>query len=299
MPPVPYLRYRITFVSRHDERRSFVGRQEPRYIPVKTNYGPPEKSSMDRTVTELPIPVRFIILNATRTGSNFLCTVLNSHPDILCHHEIFNPHVIGVARHLQDSDFRLGSMEERESDPVEFLDRVWRTNLGRAAVGFKMCLWQHEAAYRAVLPDHGVRKVLLKRRNRVKSFVSLLLARQTGEWVVYDDRGAPAPRPRVHVDRAALAENIALHERFYAETERSLNETAQDHVLLWYEDLFSPRGIEPALAFLGAAGRPVQPNGQTLKLTPVALRETISNFDTLSEELRGSDLEAELHELGC
>ncbi|CUS46495.1 hypothetical protein MGWOODY_Smn2057 [hydrothermal vent metagenome] len=206
--------------------------------------------------------------------------------------------MIGVARHLQDSDFRLGSMEERESDPVEFLDRVWRTNLGRAAVGFKMCLWQHEAAYRAVLPDHGVRKILLKRRNRVKSFVSLLLARQTGEWVVYDDRGAPAPRPRVHVDPLALMENIALHERFYAETERSLNETAQDHALLWYEDLFSPEGIEPALAFLGAAGRPAQPQGQTWKLTPVALRETISNFDTLSEELRGSDLEAELHELG-
>ncbi|MEG3152174.1 hypothetical protein U1769_19985 [Sphingomonas sp. ZT3P38] len=249
-------------------------------------------------MTKPPEAVRFIILNATRTGSNFLCTVLNSHPDILCHHEIFNPHVIGVARHLQDSDFRLGSMAERESDPVEFLDRVWRTNLGRAAVGFKMCLWQHEPAYRAVMPDRSVHKILLKRRNRVKSFVSLLLARQTGEWVVYDDRGAPAPRPQVHVDHAALLENIALHDRFYAETERALSESGQDHALLWYEDLFSPAGIEPALTFLGAEGRPAQPEGQTWKLTPVALRETIANFDALSETLRGSGLEAELHETG-
>jgi len=249
-------------------------------------------------MTKPPEAVRFIILNATRTGSNFLCTVLNSHPDILCHHEIFNPHVIGVARHLQDSDFRLGSMAERESDPVEFLGRVWRTNLGRAAVGFKMCLWQHEPAYRAVMPDRSVHKILLKRRNRVKSFVSLLLARQTGEWVVYDDRGAPAPRPQVHVDHAALLENIALHDRFYAETERALSESGQDHALLWYEDLFSPAGIDPALALLGAEGRPAQPEGQTWKLTPVSLRETIVNFDALSEALRGSDLEAELHETG-
>jgi hypothetical protein len=249
-------------------------------------------------MTKPPEAVRFIILNATRTGSNFLCTVLNSHPGILCHHEIFNPHVIGVARHLQDTDFRLGSMEERQRDPVEFLDRVWSTNLGRAAVGFKMCLWQHEPAYRAVLPDLSVRKIILKRRNRVKSFVSLLLARQTGEWVVYDDRGAPAPRPRVHVDHAGLLENIALHERFYRETEQALSESGQDHALLWYEDLFAPEGMEPALAFLGAEGRPAQPEGQTWKLTPVALRETISNFDALSEELRGSDLEAELHETG-
>ena len=161
-----------------------------------------------------------------------------------------------------------------------------------------MCLWQHEPAYRAVMPDRSVRKILLKRRNRVKSFVSLLLARQTGEWVVYDDRGAPAPRPQVHVDHAALLENIALHDRFYAETERALSESGQDHALLWYEDLFAPAGIDPALAFLGAEGRPAQPEGQTWKLTPVALRETIANFDALSTALRGSDLEAELHETG-
>lgn len=253
---------------------------------------------MERAVPDLPKVVRFVILNATRTGSNFLCTVLNSHPDILCHHEIFNPHVIGVARHLQGSDFRLGTMAERERDPVEFLDRVWRTNLDRRAVGFKMCLWQHEPAYHAVLPDLSVRKIILKRRNRVKSFVSLLLARQTGEWVVYDDHGEPAPRPRIHVDRDELLENVALHQRFYHETEAAIRETGQDYAQLWYEDLFSPDGLDPALGLLGVEGRPALPEGQTLKLTPVALRDTIANFDALSAQLRGSDLEAELHETG-
>ncbi len=108
----------------------------------------------------------------------------------------------------------------------------------------------------------------------------------------------PRLGPEVHVDRAALLENIALHERFYRETEQALRESGQDHALLWYEDLFAPEGMEPALSFLGAQGRPAQPEGQTWKLTPVALRETISNFDALSEELRGSELEAELHETG-
>lgn len=244
-------------------------------------------------------PVRFIIIHGTRTGSNFLCTVLNSHPDILCHHEIFNPFVIGVARHLQGSDFRLGSMAERESDPVEFLDRVWRADLGHRAVGFKLCIWQHEPAYRAVLPDPSVRKILLKRRNRVKAFVSLLTARQTREWVVYDDRGVPGPRPKVHVDRTELWQNIALHRRFYEETEAALRESGQDYAQLWYEDLFSPGGIEPALGFLGVGGRPALPEGQTWKLAPRSLRDAISNFDSLSAELRGSELETELHDPGC
>ena len=250
-------------------------------------------------MAEVSAAVQFVILHATRTGSNFLCTVLNSHPDILCHHEIFNPHVIGLARHLQGGDFQLGSMAERESDPVGFLEQVWRTPLGRSAVGFKLCLWQHEAAYHAVLPDPSVRKIVLKRRNRVKSFVSLLLARQTGEWVVYDDHGAPVPRPRVHVDRGELLDNIALHRRYYQQTEQALRESGQDYVLLWYEDLLSQRGIQAALGFLGVAGQPALPEGQTWKLTPVSLREAVSNFDALSAELRGRELEAELHDLGC
>ncbi|MEO7689567.1 MAG: hypothetical protein ABIS51_09790, partial [Sphingomonas sp.] len=61
---------------------------------------------------------------------------------------------------------------------------------------------------------------------------------------------------------------------------------------------FAPNGLDPALGLLGVEGRPALPEGQTLKLTPVALRETIANFDALSEQLRGSELEAELHEKG-
>ncbi|PHY21106.1 hypothetical protein [Caulobacter sp. BP25] len=249
-------------------------------------------------MTELKAAVRFVILHATRTGSNYLCTVLNSHPDILCHHEIFNPHVVGVARHLQQSGFTLGTIEERERAPEEFLERVWGTPLGRVAVGFKLCLWQHEPAWRAVLADQSVRKILLRRRNRVKAFVSLLLARQTGEWVVYDDRGAPGARPKVTVDRDLLLENIELHERFYRETEAWLAETGQGYAQLWYEDLFTPDGIDPALALLGLEGEPARPEGQTWKLTPTSLRDTVENFDDLSRALRGSDLEAELHALG-
>src|SRR5262249_46467049 len=129
---------------------------------------------------------RFVILNAARTGSNYLCALLNSHDEVLCHHEIFNPHVVGVARHLQMSGFQLGTIEERERDPIAFLQRVWDTPLGRPIVGFKLCWRQHEVAYRAVLGDPSVHKIVLKRRNRVATFVSLLRARQTGEWVVYD-----------------------------------------------------------------------------------------------------------------
>lgn len=241
---------------------------------------------------------RFVILNAPRTGSNYLCTVLNSHPDILCHHEIFNPHVIGVARHLQGADFRLGAMEERESDPIDFLRRVWGRSEGRLAVGFKLCLWQHETAYHAVVADRSVRKIILKRRNRIKTFVSLLLARQTGEWVVYDDSRRPAPRPAIHIDIAALKENVALHERYYRETEEALRQSDQAYVVLWYEDLFLPHALHQTLNLLSVRDCPARLRGQTWKLTPLALRDVIANFGAVEEALRGTDLAAELNAIG-
>ncbi len=161
-----------------------------------------------------------------------------------------------------------------------------------------MCLWQHQPAYDAVVPDASVRKIILKRRNRVKSFVSLLLARRTGEWVVYDDSGAPAPRPQVHVDHAALLENIALHERFYAETEQALRDSGQDHALLWYEDLFSPTGIEPALALLDAEGRPTQPEGTDIEADPGGATRNDLELRRAQRGSCGSELEAELRETG-
>ena len=84
----------------------------------------------------------------------------------------------------------------------------------------------------------------------------------------------------------------------YHETESALCGSGQDYAELWYEDLFSPNGLDPALGLLGIEGRPTLPEGQTHKLTPPALRETIANFDALAQQLRGSDLEAELHETG-
>jgi LPS sulfotransferase NodH len=241
---------------------------------------------------------RFVILNAARTGSNYLCTVLNSHPEVLCHHEIFNPHVVGVARDLQVSGFQLGTMEERERDPAAFLQRVWETPLGHSCVGFKLCWRQHEIAYRTVLADTTVRKIVLKRRNRVKTFVSLLRARQTGEWVMYDDVTAPPQRPKIHVAPVELMDNIRFNEEYFAEVESTLTGTGQQYLTLFYEDLSSGAALASALEFLEAPRPdPSLLQGSTRKLNDGSLREVVSNFEELSAALSGTALQAELHSL--
>ncbi len=242
---------------------------------------------------------KFVILNAPRTGSNYLCTLLDSHPEVLCHHEIFNPHVVGVARHLQNTSFRLGTREEREGDPVEFLGRVWERTEGRRAVGFKLCWKQNEAIFDAVLTDPGIRKIVLKRKNRIKSYVSLLLARQTGEWVVYDDLAAPSARPKVLVDESDLRSHIALNEGYYGEIESALTQPGNLGHFLNYEDLFENASLCAALEFLNVTQTdPALLSGRTWKLSSGCLRDVVSNFEDLEHWLRGTPLEQDLYAPG-
>lgn len=239
---------------------------------------------------------RFVILNAPRTGSNYLCTLLDDHPEILCHHEIFNPHVVGVARHLAKQGYEMGTVEERNRDPLQFLERIWENPFDRRCVGFKLCWHQDDVILRAVLTDPRVRKIVLKRRNRVKSFVSLLLARATAEWVVYEDAPQPQARPRIRVDATELWEHIQYNRRYYGEIEDSLRATCHPRLELFYEDFLSGPGLRDVLSFLDIARDTAsQLRGQCWKLTSHKLPEVISNFDELAEQLRGTELEPELY----
>lgn len=239
---------------------------------------------------------RFVILNAPRTGSNMLCTVLNSHPEILCHHEIFNPHVVGYARHLQGGPFHLGTIEERERDPVEFLGRVWRAYLGRPCVGFKLCWRQNETIFRAVLEDAGLKKIVLGRRNRLRAFVSLVRARLTGEWVVYRGAELRAADVKVEISPRAFAEHVAFNDAYYSEIEQALMAPGQSSLVMDYEDLFSTAERARLLGFLGVSAEEAPKlEEHTLRLTSRRLPELVSNFAELESALRGTEFESELH----
>ena len=96
-------------------------------------------------------PIRVVVLAAPRTGSNLLCTLLNSHSDVLCHHEIFNPEGIFYAITHRDGSLDLGSIQARDRAPLAFLDRVWQAHEGKACVGFKMTRGQNEQVLRQSL----------------------------------------------------------------------------------------------------------------------------------------------------
>ncbi|MFA6113795.1 MAG: hypothetical protein WC729_07375 [Sphingomonas sp.] len=233
-------------------------------------------------------PVRFVIFAAPRTGSNLLCSLLNAHPEMLCHHGLFNPDGIHWARDWQGS----GSMADRDRDPAAFIASVWASGGDARAIGFKMNRDENDDAVGALLRDPTVRKILLRRRNRVRTYVSEEIAKLTGIWESYD--ASDASLPAVHVEVDDLIRHSALNAVYYAAIEDSLSATGQPWLDTDYETLDDPGEMARILSFIGVKAQ-ASLSAASHKRGPADLGAVVENFDELAGALRGTALLDDLY----
>jgi hypothetical protein len=226
-----------------------------------------------------------------------LCAWLNSHPDILCHHEIFNPEGIFYALDLRDGAFSLGTTEERDRNPLAFLNRIWQFHRGYSCVGFKLTHRQQETIFRAVLKDPHLKTIILRRKNRIKTYVSWLIAKQIGQWEVYRECDLIRERPKVELDLAALRAHLAYNEDYYAEIDRAMRSSTHRCLTTTYEDLFSVAEQRRILSFLGVSPNAVGQRVTSVKQNSKNVKDLVSNFAEIAAALRGTDLERELYGL--
>ena len=234
-------------------------------------------------------PVRFVLFAAPRTGSNLLCGLLNGHPDILCHHGLFNPGGVHWARDRHGC----GDIAARDKDPIAFLDAVWASGGDTRAIGFKMNRDENGVAVGALLRDRGVLKILLKRRNRVRTYVSEEIARLTGVWEIYDE-AAETKIPALRVEADDLLQHSYLNAAYYAALESALAATGQGWLETDYEALANPREVTRILAFLGVEASSALP-AASYKRGPADLGAVVENFDELAGALRGTALLEDLY----
>ena len=232
---------------------------------------------------------RFVILATPRCGSNWLCSLLDSHPDILCHHELFNLERIRFSRSLNlDEDF-LGGMQQRQEAPLEFLAQAWKASFGYKAVGFKINLGQSEIIFNEVLDDPDIAKIIISRRNRVKSYVSEAIAEKTKVWESFPESTPMVDPGPINVDAAELVSQVQRNLDYYSDLRQRLHATGQKVLEMEYEMLGERAQHQKMLNFLGQ-----NPDAflttKTSKMNRASLRALISNFDRLAFELQGSDL---------
>jgi LPS sulfotransferase NodH len=236
---------------------------------------------------------RFVILSARRSGSNLLCTLIDSHPDALCHHELFNPRGIFTALDLRDTATPLHDIATRERDPVAYLAQVWRYARGNACVGFKMTPEQHPEILQAVLEDSGIAKIVLRRDNPLRALVSERIADITGRWEAYVGEAGgqdidPAARPRVHVERDELDRHVRQVQAFYDGLTDVMQRSDQRWLELRYESLFDADEQHRLCDYLGLSPRPLQ--ARSVRQNPEPLERLLDNADALRRSLASTPL---------
>lgn len=153
---------------------------------------------------------------------------------------------------------------------------------------------QNELVLDEVLHDRCVHKIVLRRRNRIKTYVSNLIAERSGQWEVYSRAELIEPRPTVELNVFELHQHIAANEAFFARIDAVLRSTGQTGLDIAYEELGNRAEHLRWLEFLGVDDRKILLVGRSIKQNPSDLRRLVKNFDEIAKALRGTELDGDL-----
>jgi hypothetical protein len=195
----------------------------------------------------------FVVLAQPRTGSTFLCDLLDHHPAVACHDELFHRRWVGLNGTGYDD---LKSLPQREAAPLAFLASVVARGLARPGVtrvGFKY-FPEHEPAIAALLAERpSIPVVRLRRRSVLAQYASFRNALAARDWFGLEGK---ARRQRATF---ALADYLAFHERLEREEKafaRLLRGRA--HLALSSASLRRPRTQARLQRFLGLEVLPLR-----------------------------------------
>jgi hypothetical protein len=194
-------------------------------------------------------PQRFVIIAEGRTGSSHLVRVLNSHPQIRCHYEVFHgktvhaltPGLKGEAR----EELRAELLALRKIDPMAYLERIYALDDGRPVVGFKIFGKHNPPMLEHLMADGAIRKVVLFRANVLARYASLMAAHETGEW-------SSGVRTLVKFDADEFLGGYDRYLLFIDRTIRTLTETGQPFRVVRYDELNNHALMNALTQFLGA-----------------------------------------------
>jgi Sulfotransferase family len=242
---------------------------------------------------------RFVIAGTQRTGTTLLRTSLSSHPDIVCHGEVFktgrSPYALpdGYWAFSRRSRFaRVKAFFRPRASTAEFLHHVFDRPECHA-VGFKLMLshcksrpylWQQ-------VSDHVAAVVLMTRKNVLKTLVSRRAAAKSGVYHV--SASLPVKTAvrdwsgeAVSLDVATLLQDLDDIAAEPDEWRRLIG--GSDSLEVTYEDYVEcqPDWNSRVLGFLDVRALPL--HSDLKKVNPDSLRALVANYDQVAQVLRQS-----------
>ncbi len=234
--------------------------------------------------------INFVIFGAMRSGSNLLQEKLNYFDDLICLGELYNPAFVGVDRpHIDKFNFagygrnNPESRKQRQDDPFLLLEKIADTAHNRdKIVGFRIFDGHNKSVRRVLLNDTRVKKIILH-RNLIDSFVSLELARQSGQWVKKDDN---TPKLRsINFSINDFEAYVKGSQQFFGAVIERLDKTKQEYMIVSYDDVLNDAQVAKIAKFVGSQSEMKKVETQLKKQNSSKLSDKINNFDDVKEYL--------------
>lgn len=212
----------------------------------------------------------FVIFAAMRTGSNLLERTLEALGDTCCYGEAFNP---GFISGPKTHELFGWNTQERDQDPEGFLTML-RGEAGAQVPGFRFFDGHAPGLVPLFARDPACRRIVL-RRDPLASYLSLLTARETGQWLLKNAHRRKEARVRFDaVEFEVYREGLAMH---YAWFDAQMKEAGTDALYLDYEDLQDRDTLRRVARHIGSQG--ALPDEQPLvRQNPGRLSDRVVNY---------------------
>jgi Sulfotransferase family len=226
---------------------------------------------------------RFVILCLGRSGSTHLQSLLDSHSQVRCFHEVLSPRVPPAEP---------GFIHSPHASVVDYVRDLF-AGLPERVAGFKLPMGSLRAHPEAVelFRDRELRVIRLSRTNLLAQLVSRrLLAETRVAHSIYGSYGDAT----VRLDPRGAVQALEHMEA----DERKLDELASASPThrITYEELSAGRGLEELQRFLGVHPEPLRSWFTKMRTRP--LSETVQNWDDVAGRLRRTRFAALLEATG-
>ena len=214
---------------------------------------------------------KFIIITRSRTGSNLLISLLNSHPCVSTEGEVFN---------------RLNDRSWKAVWDGIFSKYWYSIN----TVGFKLFYYHPmddsgEALWNAIQENQSIRIIHLVRKNMLRTYVSREIALKQDIWTSQEAQLKETTKTKkVEIDGGKCIEEFKRIQGW----EQNTRERFSTHPFLEisYEDMVSDKKevMQSVFDFLNVPNHTV--SSELKKQNPESLPNLIENYDSLSKLLQ-------------
>lgn len=212
---------------------------------------------------------KYVIISRSRTGSNLLISLLDSHPQIMAKGELFR------------------RLEENSTEGI-WNDIFNKKQFGVKFVGFKIFYYhpidsEDKSVWNRLIEDKNIKVIHLVRENMLKTFVSRKIAEKTDTWKAKSKKSVSVQEKQVTLDFDECVNEFERIKQWEAWAREEFK--GHDFHELSYEDLVSNREstMKDLFSFFGVKNKQVE--SKLKKQNAETLNQLILNYEEIKSEL--------------